>query len=181
MIKDYVQRPKYAALRKTELFLAYDRRPFDVGDWYRTVRFNPTVSNDDGRRTPISPASSTVTLSPDGNRSCLDPTEADTRRVAGQRDASLTRYSPALSIFESQTQSLWKDYVPPNLPKSIAQSHSTRSQTLPPPGALPLRHGSPTPTPPPPAHQFTNHLDRPGSRGFNGGILWCLLNGELML
>lgn len=158
LIKDYVQRPKYAALRKTNLFFTYDRQPFDVGDWYRTVRLNPTGNHNEGRHTPISPASSTVTLSPDGNRSWLD-SEMDTRR-SNQRETSLTRRSPAPLPFDPPNHLLWKDYVSPNWHKSMA-CNSSRSQTLPPPGASPLRHASPTPPP------LSNALETSGVPGSN--------------
>ncbi|KAL5971015.1 Dual specificity mitogen-activated protein kinase kinase 7, partial [Taenia solium] len=155
---DYVQRPKYAALRKTNLFFTYDRQPFDVGDWYRTVRLNAAGNHNEGRHTPISPASSTVTLSPDGNRSWLD-SELDTRR-SNQRETSLTRGSPAPLPFDPPTHLLWKDYVSPNWQKSLV-GNSARSQTLPPPGASSLRHASPTPPP------LSNALEKSGVLGSN--------------
>ncbi|KAL5108397.1 Dual specificity mitogen-activated protein kinase kinase 7 [Taenia crassiceps] len=156
LIKDYVQRPKYAALRKTNLFFTYDRQPFDVGDWYRTVRLNPASNHNEGHHTPISPASSTVTLSPDGNRSWLD-SEMDTRR-SNQRETSLTRRSPAPLPFDPPTHLLWKEYVSPNWQKSLV-CNSARSQTLPPPGASSLRHASPTPPP------LSNALEKSGVLG----------------
>lgn len=158
LIKDYNQRPKYLALRKTKLFLAYDRKPYDVGDWYRTVRLNPNIGDGSGvgggRHTPISPASSTVTLSPDGNRSAhgLNGSELDVtaaRRGSGgsttqQRETSLTRRSPAPSTFiDSPPAQIWRDAVGGQKPTML----TSKSLVLPPSGAssVSLRHTSPTP------------------------------------
>ncbi|CDI97459.1 dual specificity mitogen activated protein [Echinococcus multilocularis] len=157
LIKDYVQRPKYGALRKANLFLTYNREPFDVGDWYRTVRLNPTGNHNEGRHTPISPSSSTVTLSPDGNRSWLD-SEIDVRR-SNQRETSLTRRSPAPLLFDPPAHLLRKDCIP-NWQKPLVYN-SARSQTLPPPGVSSYRQASPTPPP------LLNAIERPGVLGFN--------------
>uniref|UniRef100_A0A5K3F3J4 mitogen-activated protein kinase kinase n=2 Tax=Mesocestoides corti TaxID=53468 RepID=A0A5K3F3J4_MESCO len=144
LIKDYAQRPKYAALQKTKLFLTYNRKPFDVGDWYRTVRLNPTGNQIEGRHSPISPASSTVTLSPDGSRSWLE-SEIDTRR-GYQRETSLTRRSPAPLPVDPPPQPPRKESVCLTFQKP-SSGGSPRSQTLPPPGALPIRSASPLPVP----------------------------------
>nr|CDS32086.2 dual specificity mitogen activated protein [Hymenolepis microstoma] len=166
LIKDYNLRPKYPALRKTKLFVTYDRKPYDVGDWYRTVRLilpgNGGLSGS-GRHTPISPASSTVTLSPDGNKSAhwLDGggSEVDSftnggavRRGSGgsvtqqqQRETSLSRRSPAPSIFMESSPSV-------NLCKDIGQKQrqtmtsNWKAQVLPPSGAnsSPTLHDSQT-------------------------------------
>ncbi len=165
------------ALRKTELFLAYDRKPYDVGEWYRTVRRNPSAasgfdsfgingsgfSSFGGRLSPISPASSTVTLSPDGSRTWLD----EDRVQHHLRDTSLTRQrrrgSPA-PFLRDPTPPRKESHValnsvisrPPPAISAVAAAaarHSnggsegngnSNSRTLPPPGAPPPRSVSPS-------------------------------------
>ncbi|KAM3184327.1 hypothetical protein ACTXT7_008578 [Hymenolepis weldensis] len=151
LIKDCNQRPKYPALRKTKLFLAYDRKPYDVGEWYHTVRLNPPGSDGfsgSGHHTPISPASSTVTLSPDGSKIAhwLDGawSEVDNvtnggtaRRGSGgsvtQRETSLSRRSPIPSAFVESSPSV--NPLKDTCQKQQQTMANWKAQVLPPSGA----------------------------------------------
>lgn len=139
----------------------YDKKPHDVGDWYRTVRLKSRAEDGggvelrdgstpaNGRHTPVSPALSSVTLSPDGNKSAhwLDGygSEADSvfngagdlRRGSGgsvtqqqqqqmqpqSREASISRRSPAPSSQQPKRQ------------QQTVINNRKASQFLPPSGA----------------------------------------------